>query len=74
MEWAAIQFFLPKLPFVSESLVEEAHRRKMQLITWTVNRREDMQRLASWGVDGLISDDAKTLGETFPKPKATAAG
>jgi glycerophosphoryl diester phosphodiesterase len=68
-----INFFIPQYSLVSESLVEEAHRRKMQLITWTVNRREDMLRLASWGVDGLISDDPKTLNATFPKPKAAAA-
>jgi glycerophosphoryl diester phosphodiesterase len=68
-----IQFFLPHGSLVSPSLVEEAHRRKMQLITWTVNRREDMLRLASWGVDGLISDDPRLLGETFPKPMAAAA-
>ena len=68
-----IQFFIPHRSLVTEVLVEEAHRRKMQLITWTVNRREDMLRLASWGVDGLISDDPKMLSETFPKPMAAAA-
>jgi len=45
----------------------------MQLITWTVNRREDMLRLASWGVDGLISDNPRLLRETFPKPKSAKA-
>jgi glycerophosphoryl diester phosphodiesterase len=69
-----IKFFIPHHSLVTELLVDEAHRRKMQLITWTVNRREDMLRLASWGVDGLISDDAKQLSETFPKPIAAAAG
>ncbi len=68
-----IQFFLPQHPFVSEALIEETHRRKMQLITWTVNRREDMLRLASWGVDGLISDDPKVLSEAFPKSMVAAA-
>jgi glycerophosphoryl diester phosphodiesterase len=69
-----IKFFIPHHPLVSEVLVEEAHRRKMQVLTWTVNRREDLLRLASWGVDGLISDDPKLLSETFPRSKAAAAG
>jgi len=68
-----IQFFIPQYSLVSHLLVEEAHRRKMQLITWTVNRREDLLRLASWGVDGLISDDPKLLRATFPRPKAESA-
>lgn len=68
-----IQFFIPQYSLVSHLLVEEAHRRKMQLITWTVNRREDLLRLASWGVDGLISDDPKLVSETFPRPKAESA-
>jgi glycerophosphoryl diester phosphodiesterase len=69
-----IKFFIPHYPLVSEQLVEEAHRRKIQLMTWSVNRREDMLRLASWGIDGLISDDPKLLSEAFPRAKAAAAG
>jgi glycerophosphoryl diester phosphodiesterase len=74
--WSGLptKFFTPHHSLVSEWLVEEAHRRKMQLITWTVNRREDMLRLASWGVDGLISDDPKLLSQTFPRPMSSAAG
>jgi len=68
-----IQFFVPYYPLVSELLVEEAHRRKIQIITWTVNRREDMLRLASWGVDGLISDDPRLLAQTFPREESAAA-
>ena len=51
---------------MSERLVAEVHRRGMQLFTWTVNNRGDMRRLASWGVDGLISDNPTLLATTFP--------
>jgi len=35
------------------------------VMTWTVNRETDMLRLASWGIDGLISDDPKLLKITL---------
>jgi glycerophosphoryl diester phosphodiesterase len=68
-----IQFFIPHCSLVSRMLVEEVHRRKMKLFTWTVNLREDMLSLASWGVDGLISDNPKLLNQTFPRETSTAA-
>lgn len=61
-----VQYFLPHQSLVSELLIDEAHRRKVQLFTWTVNVREDLLRLAGWGVDGLICDDPKLLSHTFP--------
>lgn len=68
-----IQFFIPHCSLVSRMLIEEAHRRKMKLFTWTVNVREDLVRLAGWGVDGLISDDPKLLSQTFPHGTTAAA-
>lgn len=68
-----ISCFFPHHSVVSESLVAEAHRRKMQLMSWTVNRPEDLQRLAAWGVDGLISDDPRLLSEMFPRARAAYA-
>lgn len=56
-----IQVFLPHYELIDEKLIREVHDRDMQIFTWTVNRKEDMQRLAGWGVDGLISDDPGLL-------------
>jgi glycerophosphoryl diester phosphodiesterase len=75
-----IQVFLPHYELVTEKLIREVQSRGMQIFTWTVNREEDMLRLAAGGIDGLISDDPKLLYRTFPplaslansqKPKAT---
>lgn len=41
---------------VSPRFIEHAHRAGVPVKVWTVNDREDMQRLLGWGVDGLISD------------------
>ena len=60
-----LQVFLPQYKLVSEKLIREVHSRDMQIFTWTVNRKQDMQRLNAWGIDGLISDDPVLLSQTF---------
>ena len=40
----------------SRRVVERIHQRGWKLFVWTVNRATEMQRLADWGVDGLITD------------------
>ncbi len=70
MEWSnlPIQIFLPHYKLVSQRLIDEVRRREMKLMAWTVNRPSDMLRLASWEVDGLISDDPGLLAQTFQLP------
>ena len=45
-----------RLHVVTPSFVRAAHAHNMEVHIWTVNAREDMQRLLNWGVDGLITD------------------
>ena len=40
----------------SRSDVARVHRHGWKLFVWTVNRRRDMERLAEWGVDGIITN------------------
>jgi glycerophosphoryl diester phosphodiesterase len=40
----------------SPAIVERVHRRGLKLFVWTVNRTEQMETFARWGVDGLITD------------------
>jgi glycerophosphoryl diester phosphodiesterase len=47
----------------SPEVVQMIHRHGWKLFVWTVNRAAEMERLISWGVDGLITnypDRAKT--------------
>lgn len=60
-----IQVFLPQCKLMTEKLLLEVRSRRVELFTWTVNRQDDMQRLAAWGVDGLISDDPDLLCQTL---------
>jgi glycerophosphoryl diester phosphodiesterase len=47
--------------------VQALHVAGKTMFTWTVNDKKTMQRLADWGVDGIISDDPQLLATTFPE-------
>lgn len=48
--------YSPDYRLVDATLVHDAHKRGMQVIPWTVNTLDAMQRLKALGVDGLITD------------------
>lgn len=58
-------YLMPRHDLLSRDLVEAFHRDGYKVLTWTVNRPNDMTRLAEWGVDGLISDNPVLLSETM---------
>ena len=41
---------------LTQDLVDEAHGLGLLVIPWTVNDSQDMQRLITWGVDGIVTD------------------
>lgn len=47
--------------------VDEAHRLGLKVVTWTVNKPEDMDRLIDLGVDGIISDRPDLLRQEAAK-------
>ena len=56
--------------------VKQAHELGLQVIPWTVDKPEDMARLITWGVDGIITDRPDLLRDVMaekklPLPKAT---
>lgn len=67
MRWRQVPvlYVIPHFSLVTESLVKEVHDAGKLLLTWTVNDRDPMLRLAEIGTDGIISDDTKLLVETF---------
>lgn len=58
--WAANAFLIPEkdgaITVLSEGLIKEVQRRKKKVLIWTVNEENDMRRLKSLGVNGLITD------------------
>jgi len=47
----------PHIDLVTETLIDEAHRRGLSVAAWTVNHRSDLAAVADWGVDTVITDD-----------------
>ena len=56
---------VPNHRLVTPELVRDVHSAGKSLFTWTVNRPENMTRLAQWGVDAIISDNPKLLVDTL---------
>lgn len=51
-----IDFFSMKSSFVTQRVVKEAHRRGKEIHAWTVNTKNEMDRLKNMGVDNIITD------------------
>jgi glycerophosphoryl diester phosphodiesterase len=47
---------MPFFELLDENFVQDAHQRGLKVITWTVNRRNDIQKVLEMGVDGIISN------------------
>lgn len=50
---------------VSPSMVAAAHQLGLEVHVWTVDEREAMERLLSWGVDGIMSDRPDVLAQVM---------
>ncbi|MDD4645567.1 MAG: glycerophosphodiester phosphodiesterase family protein [Bacteroidales bacterium] len=50
------QIYSPDQSLVTRKLVRQVHRAGMQIIPWTVNKKDDMLKLIDLGVDAIITD------------------
>ncbi|NEU07239.1 glycerophosphodiester phosphodiesterase [Flavihumibacter sp. R14] len=48
--------YSPNIKLVTAELISAAHAKNIKVIPWTVNTKEDIDRLKALGVDGIISD------------------
>lgn len=54
-----------KVPVVTTGTLAAAHAADVQVHVWTVNEREDMERLLDLGVDGIVTDAADVLKDVL---------
>ena len=50
------QYYSPHFSQADEGLLKDIRQDGMELVVWTVNKKEDIQRMLDLGVDGIISD------------------
>jgi len=53
---------------MSPRVVRRIHRRGWKVFVWTVNREVEMKRLASWGVDGIITNHPDRAKSCLARP------
>jgi len=54
---------MPFYEFLNGEFVQDAHQRGLKVMTWTVNRPEDIKKMLNIGVDGIISNYPDRLSE-----------
>jgi len=52
-------------PYITKSMVQEAHQYGMKVIPWTVDDQPTMQKLIDDGVDGIITDYPNRLRDVM---------
>jgi glycerophosphoryl diester phosphodiesterase len=48
--------YSPHFRLIDEKTVSEIHAKGMKVIPWTINEKILMEKMMSWGVDGIITD------------------
>ncbi|WP_312502375.1 glycerophosphodiester phosphodiesterase [Lacrimispora sp.] len=67
----AIDFISLRSSFVSERLVESAHKKGKAVHAWTVNNKSEMERMKMLGVDNIITDYPVLAREIVYRQAAT---
>ena len=57
----------PNFASIDATKVKGAQQLGLKVIPWTVNEAADMDRLISWGVDGIISDYPDRVREAMAR-------
>jgi glycerophosphoryl diester phosphodiesterase len=48
--------YSPAYSLVNEKLVKNCHQQNLKIIPWTVNDKNELEKLKAMGVDGIITD------------------
>jgi len=64
-----VEYVIPRYTLLRQDSISEIKAEGKKVFVWTVNRPEEMRRLAAQGVDGIISDDTKRLAVTLGRQK-----
>lgn len=59
------EMYSPHYSVVTPELIAECHKRNIKIIPWTVNTVEEIKKLKSMGVDGIITDYPNYFAELY---------
>jgi glycerophosphoryl diester phosphodiesterase len=65
--------YSPDFTLLDKEKVEELQQKGLKVIPWTVNEREDIQKVINTGVDGIISDYPDRVMEVVKDGKSVGA-
>ena len=54
---------------VTKELVDACHERKIKVFVWTVEKTSEMKKLMEWGVDGIYSNQPRTMDKVVNEYK-----
>ena len=60
-----VAWVIPKAELADQAMIREVQAAGKKAMVWTVNRAEDMQQFADWGVDAIISDETELLNRSL---------
>jgi glycerophosphoryl diester phosphodiesterase len=63
-----VEYVIAHQSLIDRKMVQEIQGSGRRVFVWTVNDKKSMLRLASWGVEGIISDDPQLLVRTLQRP------
>ncbi len=69
LEKLNVDFYSVEETNVNESFVEKAHEIGREVHVWTINEKDDMQKMLDYGVDNIITDQDKILKELLGEGK-----
>lgn len=55
------QYLIPLYRFIHTKNVEDAHKKNLKVIVWTINTKEEAEKYVSKGVDGIATDRPEIL-------------
>lgn len=64
-----VEYVIPYHRLLSRKILREIKGENKKVLVWTVNHAATMRRMASWGVDGIISDRPSLLLKTLRPAK-----
>jgi len=72
MRWRKlpVEYVIVHRGLLTKKLIHLIHEAGRKVFVWTVNDETSMRRMAGWGVDGIISDNTRLLGQLFSAKSA----